>query len=329
MTFTGSLRRASGVRRFAFLAACCAIAAGRQSAFAQSQEVHISVQVRRLDGDPVGNLKSKNFHVSANGQSLFVTLARPSLKKVAPDSVQTRLLLILPSATFSNAGDPLSEAIDQLKPAWRAGWQIAVLTPQGALTPYLASEQSLVRAVQQPTVTPISYRAAIDSLKDFSGRRLVMVVWDRDYGTLFALRKAARDVQAMLYNIGGNPEDNYSYGEAEKGSTSSLPAYGTNLNGASSGPSVGGLAVVNNTEIWSAPVALAIDDVHAERSFWTAIRDAMNDARNYYDLRIQMDPSIAQIGLRISADSPLRVTAQAYTFTSDTPPEVVLLSKTR
>ena len=170
-----------------------------------------------------------------------------------------------------------------------------MLTPQGALTPYLASEQSLVRAVQQPTVPPISYRAAIDSLKDFSGRRLVMVVWDREYGTLFALRKAARDVQAMLYNIGGNPDDNYSYGEAEKGSTSSLPAYGTNLNGASSGPSVGGLAVVNNTEIWSAPVALAIDDVHAERSFRTAIRDAMNDARNYYDLRIQMDPSIAQI----------------------------------
>jgi hypothetical protein len=322
MTFAVISRR---VRSAAFLA-CCMVAAGQES-LSQSQVVHIAVQVRQLDGSPVGNLKAKDFQILASGKPLSVTVARPSLKGAVPNSVQTRLLLILPSETSSSSAQRLSSMLDQLKPAWQAGWQIAMLTAQGQLTPYLTNEQSLTQALHQPATPPVSYQAAINTLRDFPGRRLVMTTWNHDYGSLFMLRKAAMDVQAMLYNIGGDPYDNYSLGDAEQRSTPSLPAYGATLDGASPGPA-DGLSVVNNTEIWSAPAALAIDDVHAERSFHTALRDAISDARNYYDLSVEVDPDVAQVGLRISADGALRVSAQAYTLMSRTPPEVLLLSKT-
>ncbi len=289
--------------------------------------MHIGVQIRQLEGTPIGYLKAKDFNVSASGRSFPVSVTRPSLKRALPASVQTRLLVILPSPPPPGGPDILSEAIDQLNPVWREGWQVAVRTPQGGLTPYVASEQQLVQAIRKGPVAHSTDQAAIDTLKDFAGRRLVMAVWNGDYGTLSALCNAAAGVQAMLYNVGGNPYDNYSYGEAVRGSTASLPSYGEHVDGTSAGPAAGGMTVVNNTETWSAPVEVSIGDVRAERSFRTAVRDARNDAHNYYDLRLQVDPGTPSIALGISVSPPYRVTAQAYSPTSDPPPDLVLLQK--
>src|SRR5271170_6366688 len=140
MTSAVILRRSSGVLLSAFLIVYSATTAGQQPVVSTSQVVHIGVQIRQLDGTPIGDLKAKNFNVSAGGRSFPVSVTRPSLKRALPDSVQTRLLVVVPSPAAPGGADILSEAIAQLNPVWREGWQVAVRTPQGGLTSYVASE---------------------------------------------------------------------------------------------------------------------------------------------------------------------------------------------
>lgn len=295
-------RRLSAMRLFAFVIFCCATASGQQPAPPLLQEVHIGVQIRQLDGTPVNYLKSRDFNVSASGRSFPVSVTRPSLKRALPDSVQTRLLVILPSPPPPSGPDILSEAIDQLNPVWREGWQVAVRTPQGGLTPYVANEQELQQAVRQVAVTQSTDQAAIDTLRDFAGRRLVVAVSNGVYGSLGSLGKAAAGVQAMLYNVGGNPDDNYLFSDPDVMSD-------------------------NIAKPYFAQAQFFVDDMRAERSFGTAIRDARNDARSYYDLSLQVEPGTSSLTLSISMEPPYRVTAQAYAPTSDPPPEVVLVQK--
>ena len=70
-----------------------------------------------------------------------------------------------------------------------------------------------------------------------------------------------------------------------------------------------------------------VEDVRAERSFGTAVRDARNDAQSYYDLSLAGRAGTSSLTLSISMELPYRVTAQAYTPTSDPPPAVVLVQK--
>jgi hypothetical protein len=168
------------------------------------QEVHIGLQIREYDGTPINYLRAKNFKVSAGGKSLPVRVTRPSLKNSGRHAIQTRLLLILPSPPAPGGADLLSEAIDQLNTVWREGWRVAVRTPEGGLTPYVGSEEELRQAFREFTVAHSTDQAAIDTLKDFAGRRVVVTVRN------FALRRAAAGAQAMLYNVGGDPNDNYS-----------------------------------------------------------------------------------------------------------------------
>jgi hypothetical protein len=302
MTSAVSIRRLSDVWLLTLAAVGCATASGQQAPPSLLQEVHIGIQIRQLDGTPINYLKAKDFNVSAGGRSFRVSVTRPSLKRASPDSVQTRLLVILPSPPATGGADILSEAIDQLNPVWREGWRVAVRTPQGRLTPYVSSEQELQQAIRQIPTGQSTDRAAVDTLKDFAGRRLVMAVSNGDYGSLGSLGKAAAGVQAMLYNVGGNPYDNYSYRDT------------------------GGMTD-NIAKPYVAQAQFFVEDERAERTFGTAVRDARNDARSYYDLSLQVEPGTSSLTLSISMELPYRVTAQAYTPTSDPPPEVVLVQK--
>jgi hypothetical protein len=300
MTSAVSLRRSSDIWLFALVALYCTTACGQKTAPPPLEEVHIGVQIRQLDGTPIGNLKAKDFNVSVSGRSFPLIITRPTVKRAAPDSVQTRLLLILPYPPAPSGADFLSEPLNQLNPVWREGWQVAVRTPQGGLTPYVASEQELLQAIRQIPVGRSTDEAAIDTLTDFPGRRVVIAVWNGDYGTLGSQRKAANGVQAMLYNVGGNPYDNYSYVDS------------------------GGMTD-NIAKPYIAQAQFSVDDARTERNFGTAIRDARNDARSYYDLLLRVDPGTSSIAVGISIDPPYRVTAQAYTSTSDPPAAVVLI----
>jgi hypothetical protein len=304
MTSAVWLRRRSGLWLFALAAIYCASACGQQATPPRLQEVHIGIQVRQTDGTPINYLGAKNFNVSTGGRSFPVVVTRPSSKSAGPNAIQTRLLLILPSPPAAGGADLLSEAIDQLGPVWREGWQVAVRTPQGGLTPYVASEEELQQALREFTVAIATDQAAIDTLKDFAGRRVVMAVSNGDYGSLCSLGNAAAGVEAMLYKVGGNPNENYSYYD---------------ISGRSD----------NITAPYMAQAELSVDDVLPERSFGTAIRDARNDARSYYDLSLRVEPGTSSLALSISLAPPYRVTAQAYTPTSDLRPEVVLVQKSR
>jgi hypothetical protein len=327
MGSAGHAGNSAMMRTLPLLLIFCVAGSCQQSNVLPSEEVHIGIQLRQLDGDPIDDLTAKDFRVSASNRTLPLTLARPSVKRANLYPVLTRLLVIFPPSTMQNRDDLVSQTIAQLKPVWSKGWQIALLTPEGELTPYVSSEQRLRQAVHRTTITHDTYGEAIDTLKAFAGRRLVIVMSDGRNGTLYGLRKAAQGAQAMLYDVGGNIFDNYSYGEAEKGSTPSLPAYGAGGYGASAGPVSGGFIVVNNTETWSSAAQLSIDDVHAERSFHAAVKDAIIDARNYYDLGVEVEVGTTSLTLGISVHEPYRITAQAYTKTSRPAPNLVLLQQ--
>ena len=64
----------------------------------------------------------------------------------------------------------------------------------------------------------------------------------------------------MLYNVGGNPYDNYSFSDSS-GMTDNI------------------------AKPYFAQAEFFVNDVRTERSFGTAVRDARNDARSYYDLK--------------------------------------------
>src|SRR5271167_1525365 len=123
MTSAVALRRLSDVSLFALLVVYCATSKGQPAAPPRLQEVHIGVQIRQLDGTPINYLRAKNFKVSVGGKSLPVRVTRPSSKGSGPHAIQTRLLVILPSPAAPSGADILSEAIDQLNPVWREGWQ--------------------------------------------------------------------------------------------------------------------------------------------------------------------------------------------------------------
>jgi hypothetical protein len=290
-----------------------------------TQEVRISVQLKRLNGDPVDHLLVADFRVSVGAQVFPLTLVRPALKKSTPDSVPTRLLVIFSPPAMQGANDPIPQAIEKLKPIWSRGWQVGLLTPEGQLTPYASSKTELQQLTNQTVGPKQTYADALQNLQTFPGRRLVVYMSYGQYKAPPGLAKAAHDAEAMLYDVGGDIFQNYTYGEAEKGSTPPLPSYGAGLYGPSPGPPFGGLTVVNNTEIWSAPAQLSIGDVHNERSFGGALSDAIRDARNYYELRLQVPPQTAWLVLGVSVTGNYRLTAQTYTPGQNTAPGLVLL----
>ena len=294
-------------------------------ALPSTKEVHISVQLRRLSGAPVDHLSVADFRVSVGAQVFPLTLARPSLKKRTPGSVPTRLLVIFSPPAMQGANDPIPHAVEELKPIWSRGWQVGLLTPEGQLIPYTSSKTELQHLANQTLGPKQTYNDALQTLQTFPGRRLVVYMSDEQYKAPPGLVKAAHDAEAMLYDVGGDIFQNYTYGEAEKGSPPPLPSCGAGLNGPSPGPPFGGLTVVDNTEIWSAPAQLSIDDVHNERSFGGAISDAIRDARNYYELRLQVPAKTAWLVLGVSVTGDYRLTAQTYTPGQNTAPGLVLL----
>ena len=288
-----------------------------------TEEVRIGVRLRWLSGDPIDRLSVADFRVSVGAQKFPLALARPALKKKTPDSVPTRLLVIFSPSTMQGA-HPIQQAIGKLKPVWRRGWQVSLLMPEGQLTPYASSEAELQHLASQNPAQKQTYEEALQTLGTFPGRRLVVYVSDGQSQTPEGLAKAAKKAAAMFYDVGGDTSQNYVYGEAERGSTFSLPSYGASLYGANPGPP-GGLTVVNNVETWSAPAQLSIGDVHNERRLGGAISDAIRDAGDYYELRLQVPPQTPWLVLGVSVKGNYRLDAQAYTLDGNAAPGLVLL----
>jgi hypothetical protein len=325
----------AGHRRKVLTPAMCALVAvfgvWSEACFCQpavtpsTEEVRVGVQLKRLNGDPIDHLSVDDFRVSVGTQIFPLTLARPALKKNTSDSVPTRLLVLFSPPATRGANDPVPQVIENLKPIWSRGWQVSLLTPEGQLTPYASSATELQSLVRQNAGPAKTYEEALQTLQTFPGRRLIVYMSDGQHKAPDGLAKAAHLTEGMLYDVGGDIFQNYTYGESEKGSTPSLPSYGAGLYGPSPGPGTGGLTVVNNVETWSAPAQLSIGDVHNERRFKGAISDAIRDAGNYYELRLRVPSQTAWLVLGVTVKGDYRLTAQAYTLGDNKPPGIVLL----
>ena len=308
----------------AFLLLLTDLCFAQQAAPPHSEEVRIGVQLRWLNGDPVNHLSPSDFRVSLGAQTFPFSVARPASKKNTSASVPTRLLVIFSSPASRESSDPVSGALKKLKPVWHLGWQVSLLTPDGRLTSYASSENELRHFLNSAAAPKQSWANALQALQAFPGRRLVVYLGQGGSKPPDGLVKAARESAAMFYDVGGDLYQNYTFGEAEKGSTFPLPSYGEGLYGPNPAPA-GAPTVVNNVETWSAPAQLSIGDVHNERTVGRAISDAIRDAGNYYELRLQIPVQTAWLVLGVSVAGPYRITAQAYTPGRNTAPGIILL----
>ena len=307
------------VRTVALAAIYATISYAQQPSSAALEEVHIRVQLRYLSGAPINNLTARNFQVSAGAQKFPLIVERPANGKNSSSSaVPTRALLIFSAAAKS----PGAETFQALQKVWSKGWEVCMLTPDRRLTPCVTNAAALRHALQQ-TVVEQSDQNALSLLHDFQGRRVIIYISNEQSRMPEQIAKSAKALAAMIYDVGGDVYQNYEYGPGQETETS-LPQYGTGLNGASNGPA-NGMTVVNPVSTYSAPAFESIGDVHNERSLSNALQDGLSDAGNYYDLRLQIPPGTNSLVLGVTTKQGYKLNAQAYTRGTTPAPGLILL----
>ncbi|HEY6374787.1 MAG TPA: hypothetical protein VIX90_04605 [Edaphobacter sp.] len=253
----------------------------------QSNELHIAIRMQDESGEPISDLSTDRFQLTANGTSFPITVTRPGDRASA--TVPTRLLVLLtPTASRNN-----TDILERLHPFFKRGWQVSILTASSTQTPYAAREQDLKTALQNGIGKSKTVVQAIYDLDDFQGRRIVFYLTDSRQNLDDTTRKAAAKVTAMLYHVGGDIWRNF-YG---------MP---------------GSLALVTVTSDPASPLPDApiyvqsIRDVREERTFAGARRDAIRDAQGYYDLKALIPDEVTAVTLGIKLKVNYCVNAQPY-----------------
>lgn len=149
---------------------------GQQTpSIAATDEVHIRLQLRQADGEPVDFLEAKDFKVS-NGQLDFpVIVTRPPFgRRRVAHAVPTRMLLI--DADLSLTNSVLQKIMDELGGAWERGWQVCLLTSGGGLMPCTTDKAQLQdfqifgQLIEPGPVTFIADQVSFIDVKDIRKR---------------------------------------------------------------------------------------------------------------------------------------------------------------
>ena len=273
-----------------------------------SRDVHIAIRVQSATGDPVFGLSKKDFAVTANGARIPVTFTTPARYQAIPTQV---LVVITKAGGIGNAGEE-SALLKQLRPFWKRGWRVSVLTD--AQTPYTTSESELQIAVNQ-IKKAVTVQGAIANLGQFKGQKIILYITDPGYRVNQSVRVEAREVQAMIYHVGGNPWTNY--GPTFAGSSSVFDS------------------LVHDQAGLDVPISmptqptygLLLRNLREERTFAGARRDALYDSLGYYDLKLSLTQDVQIVDLTLTK-GPYLVSAQTYSDTAKAP-ELTLQNTSR
>jgi hypothetical protein len=276
---------ASGVRLL-FLAGFATglpLAAGQTPSPSAStaSDVHIGVIERN---EPV-RLSSRNVSATVAGQSTGVAIS-PGTKQ-GP----THLLVILEAGQKNTP--PYSGSIESLGPAFEQGWLVSVVRPDGLVTPYVANEAALASALNSAGQSRFEYKAAFKELAAFAGRR-VLIVEQSASTTNPPMLAEARDLIPEVYRVDGGlarrPEP-MEGPPAPPAPTADSVDVGIPETPAASAPPPPSLVHVKGR---------TRNGVMHEAKFSVAVKDAVRDAGNYYDLDIKVPAS--------SLDGPVQLT---------------------
>ena len=261
--------------------------------------MHIAIRVQSATGDPVLGLSKKDFAVTANGARIPVDLTTNARYQNIPTQV---LVVVTKAGGISNPGEE-STLLKKLRPFWKRGWRVSVLTD--AQTPYAASESELHYALNQ-IKKPVTVQGAIANLGQFKGQKIILYITAPGYRVNQSVRVEAREVQAMIYHVGGNPWTNYGPTFAGSSSVSdSLVHDQASLDVPISMPTVPNYG-------------LLLSNLREERTFDGARRDALYDSLGYYDLKLSLTQDVQILDLTLTK-GPYLVSAQTYSDTAKAP----------
>jgi hypothetical protein len=221
---------------------------------------HIEITALGSWADHSQHLSTKNFIVTQQGHRYPIRLAQPPLKDHAPASdVPTHLLVVVRGHTAKpvNTGDLLK----QLAPVFERGWQVSIMRPDGYATPYLATAADLLTSLAAPKQSSPPPGMTLAELQTIPGRCVLLVVGPltrKDNGWF----QTERDFVSSIYVAdGGVPTKRYpEYADADGGTyTPDLPPAIVRVRSYSQG-------------------------MAHEKDVAAAVKDALLDAHNFFDL---------------------------------------------
>lgn len=293
----------------------------QQNISSSVRPVHIGVLVRQLDGDPIGYLRSKDFRVFLNGRQLPLTVARIGQSKSVRTRVSEPRVLVVVSPEYTATGSSIDALLKDLPESFDRSF-ISVVEANGTATNYVSTRQALIAEIQAGQTVREDYRQAFDQLGAHPGRRAVIFVTNSRGRTPLSIRDAAAKLDALVYQVGGNVADNYTY-QGDSTTTSSLPAYGQGLYGGTAVPD-NGMTVVNNTQVWESFATLSIRDLRVEKSIHGALHDIAKDNEGYYDLQVQVPAEEQTLTLELAIKEDYQISAQAYDLNNRPAPTLIL-----
>ena len=278
-------------------------------------ETQLIVRVQYLSGAPLSDLRAKDFHVSAGGQ---VPLSLAVLSTAIPPAKV--LLMIAPQSPYTDVPS-VRQWLSRSLPSALSGTELSVVLPNRCQTAYTAQREEMLRELDTPGKSE-SWIEALRSLAPYRGQKAILYVTAKNANVLPEVWRAAKDMGAQIYHVGGDVFRNYS-SDGQYTSVPSLPSYGQGLYGASSGPPTA-MTVVNPVAANTTGVIMDIGVVREERSLRGALHDLTDDRRGYYSLAVVMPTETPSITLKVMAKRDYRVQAEAYRSNALPSPEVVL-----
>lgn len=276
------------------------------------------MQVRTEQGEAIGNLKSRDFIVSVAGGApasplqLEVDTAVPRKARTTA-AVPTRLLLVLLTKKHGlRASLPA-----KLGMAWYSGWQVSVEDTRGTATAYASTASQLQAEIGKPPGARCTLECAMGDLMRFPGRKVVFLVTDRRVTVSRATMKRVLLEGVMVYHVGGDPaKQEVSYG-GFLDFTVPIP----------NAPDPGGV----QSEIGG------LESEYERRRGWetedgslrSALMDAVEDAKGYYDLKVDVPSYVDGLTLKVKVEgnpgAKFSIFAEPYA-NGAAPPALTLLS---
>lgn len=259
--------------------------------------VQICAEVRQLTGDPVKGLRRHDFIVLNNGTPLPFRLVPGAVH--APLSV---LVIVSPASGFHTLQESAS-SLNQLLLSRHHVDSLAVLGPLGEYVDFQPVSRALSAVKADKDLYDEyryeSYIQAIDDLEKQQGRRAIVFLTNRLSNPPPDLITHAQNVGALIYAVGGNEDQNYTF-SGEETSSASLgnyaegPGYGPVFESTHAVSDVRGAGAL----VWENYAVRSVRTVYMEHSIKKAMLEIGKVAQGFYEIGVDAPASVQVIQLK-------------------------------
>lgn len=300
----GAAKRMSLARKFvryAFMNFLCVYTAAQstQPKPVQNTTVHIVTEVRDLTGDPLRGMRPTDFSLSSAGTPLRFQMNR------SKDGSPTCVLVVVSSYSgfdsLLNAANYLSNNVPS---AVQSHFLISVLGPHGEYVG-LQPVHDALDMLKSGTFSNENYEQAVSNLAKNKGSRAIIYMTNRLANPPDELKRAAKDAGALIYDVGGDEDENYAYSGTLK----------------SAGP--------RSAAMWEGETEQSIRTVYVEPSIQKAFKQMAKVSLGRYRFTVEVPASVQAIQVRTKIWGDYQIEAYAYTDSIGPPPALILSTSKR